>query len=51
MDNNLNAVAVKRLAQVGIVCNDAQKAMDAFCMLFQVPENRRALINVKGRRR
>lgn len=47
MDNSLKKIEMKRIAQIGIVCKDAKKAVDEFCELFQVAENRRMLINVK----
>lgn len=47
MDKNLNPISMKRVAQIGIVCYNTQKAVDDFCTLFQVPENRRIIISVK----
>ena len=43
----LNKIDMKRVAQIGIVCEDAQKAMDNFCALFNVPKNRRVLLDVR----
>lgn len=44
---NIEEINIKRIAQVGIVCSNAKQSMDNFCNLFNVPENRQMLIEVK----
>lgn len=47
MIENLKPIEMKRVVQIGIVVRDVEQAMNHFCRLFQVPENRKMIIEVK----
>lgn len=43
----MEQVEMKKVAQLGVVVENAKKAMDAFCQMFSVPEEYTVLLHVK----
>lgn len=43
----MDRIKMKEMVQLGIVVEDAQKAMDDFCKMFDVPEEYTLLLHIK----